>query len=380
MRYPPCNYTKILYHSFAKLPSRDVQWLWPGWLALGKLTLFEGDPGLGKSCLTLDLCARLSTGRKFPDSSKSAGPCKAIVLTAEDDVTDIVKPRLRAMNADLNQVFFLEGVADEHGEDAIRFPRHAQALHELLLKTGAKLVVIDPLVAYLEGVASHNDQSVRRVLALFRALAERHQCAFVLIRHLNKKEGQRSLYRGGGSIGFLAAVRCVWLAAADPKDSKVSVLAQVKNNLRALQTSLRYQIRGTEAEVAKLAWLGSCPLEATQLMGKTKTRGRPRTESERAEENLRYYLEEGPRTRSDILDFIKDQKISEKTLKRAKKSLGVRSVWVGTGPTKAIFWLLPKQVPHGVDEKDLVVLQTEEQEGDAIQLESEEWFRQLGRN
>ena len=103
----------VLYQCFANLRTRQTEWLWPGWLALGKLTILEGDPGLGKSFLTLDLCARLSTGRELPDGSTSAGPSSTIVLSAEDDVEDTIKPRLEAMSADMARCFFMDGVADE---------------------------------------------------------------------------------------------------------------------------------------------------------------------------------------------------------------------------------------------------------------------------
>jgi hypothetical protein len=379
MRYPPRTYSSLVYQRLADMRPRATQWLWPGWLALGKLALLEGDPGLGKSFLTLDLCARLSSGRDLPDGSPAVEPCNVIVLNAEDNVQDTVRPRLQAMDADLERIYFLEGVADEHGDDLLRFPRHALAIRELLAQTQAKLLVFDPLVAFLERrVAIHNDQCVRAALAILLALAEEKRCAILLVRHLNKTEKQRALYRGGGSIGFLAAVRCVWLAAADPKSPDFRVLIQLKNNLRALQPALAYQIADSAARGPSVAWLGPSALGLGQLLGPTKTRGRPRTESERAEENLRLFLEEAPRTRSEVLDFLQEQKISERTLRRAKQKLGIRSVWADTGRTRAIYWLLPGQVPPGVAADQLVALVTEKQESEALQAESQEWLRQLG--
>jgi RecA-family ATPase len=158
---------------------------------------------------------------------------------------DTVLPRLRAMKGNVERVYNLEGVVDKLGEDVLRFPQHALAIRDLMHVTQARLLVMDPVVSFLDkSVATHNDQSVRAALGLLAGMAAEERCAVLLVRHLNK-ERQRSLYRGGGSIGFLAAVRCAWLVAPDPRQAGVRVVAQVKNNLKALQPSLTYAI--TEA-------------------------------------------------------------------------------------------------------------------------------------
>jgi RecA-family ATPase len=127
-------------------------------------------------------------------------------------VPDTVRLRLLAFGADLDRVFNLEGIQDRHGDDVLRFPQHAQALCDIPAQTQAKLLVMDPFVAFLDkGVATYNHQSGRAVLRLLMGIVTEHQCAVLLVRHLNKEEGQRSLYRGGGSIGFVAGVRCAWL-------------------------------------------------------------------------------------------------------------------------------------------------------------------------
>src|SRR5438477_12129013 len=92
----------------SEIVARPVAWLWPGRLALGKLAMLDGDPGVGKSLVTLDLCARLSTGQPFPDGSSGPGPCNSLVLDAEDDGEDTVRPRLQALGADLDRVFVLD--------------------------------------------------------------------------------------------------------------------------------------------------------------------------------------------------------------------------------------------------------------------------------
>ena len=271
MRYPPTTYSSISYQRLSDMHSQAIQWLWQGWLALGKLAILEGDPGLGKSLVTLDLCARLTTGRTWPDAAAespkndpktgttpnmgtdplaskslspcSGTPCNVVILNAEDNMQDTVRPRLQALGGDSERVFHLAGVVDRKGEESIRFPAHALALRDLVQQTQAKLVVIDPFVSFLDrSVYAYLEQSVRGVLGLLKELAEEQQCAILLVRHLNKSDRQHALYRGGASIGFLAAVRCVWLVAADPQQPGRRVLAQLKNNLGALAPSLSFEI------------------------------------------------------------------------------------------------------------------------------------------
>jgi hypothetical protein len=152
---------------------------------------------------------------------------------------------------------------------------------------------------------------------------------------------------------------------------------QVKNNLKALQPSLAYQIVEPPNQEPKLTWLGLSPWRFNQLLGRTKKRGRPRMQSERAEENLKLFLEEAPRTRLEVREFVKDQQITDRTLARAKRTLGVRSVWVDVGKKKAVYWLLPGQLPEDVRADQLVPLETEQEELMAL---SEEGMAMLLRS
>src|SRR5215831_7577883 len=249
----------------SQLTPRPVSWLWPGRLALGKLAMFDGDPDLGKSLVTLDLCARLSTGRPFPDGSPSPGPANALVLNGEDSGEDTVRPRLHALGADLDRVFVYR--SDDAGCDGLlRLPRHWKQLDDFLTRTEARLLVIDPIMAFLDScVMTGNDQSLRQALYPLARLAESHTCAMLLVRHLNKRGGGRSLYRGGGSIAFQAACRSSWLVARDPHAPAQCVLAQVKNNLAPPQPSLAYCVQEQEHGPPLLAWLGPHPLTADQL-------------------------------------------------------------------------------------------------------------------
>jgi len=219
------------FRAASELTLRLVDWLWPGRLALGQLAILEGDPGLGKSFLALDLCARLSTGRPWPDDAPAAAPAACIYLNGEDSEEATVGPRLRALGADLSRVFLLDR---DDGElaSALSLPAQADALEQLVAHTHARLLVIDPVIHFIgPGVDISTNAGARRALAPLVALARRHACVVLLIRHLNKTEGRRALYRGLGAIGLVGACRSAWLVAEEAEKPARRVLAQVKNNL-----------------------------------------------------------------------------------------------------------------------------------------------------
>jgi hypothetical protein len=332
--------------SVSSLAPRPVAWLWPGRLALGKLELLDGDPGVGKSLVTLDLCARLSTGRHWPDGSPGPGASGALVLNAEDDESDTICPRLSALGADLARVFVLP-----HG-GRLRLPVHLETLARAVDQTAARLVVIDPVIAFLEArLHSGNDQSIRQALHPLAELAERFACAVLLIRHLSKGGRGRSLYRGYGSVGFLGACRSGWLIAPDPHTPGRRVLAQVKNNLAAPQPSLAFEVRAPAPGAVAVDWLGECAWAADQL---TAGPGLPAGgELPRARAFLEAALQAGPRTTRELWVEALGHGLSRRTLFRAKSDLGIRSEEVAVGGKRHTYWLLADQhLPDTIPAED----------------------------
>jgi hypothetical protein len=349
----------------SQLASRTIEWLWPGRLALGKLAILDGDPGLGKSLLALDVCARLSTGRPFPDEGRGPGPVPAIVLNGEDGAEDTIRPRLQALGADLARVFVLHRTL--HGaRDSLRFPANAQLLDRALERTGAQFVVIDPIMAFLEAtVATGSDPSVRQALLPLMRLAEKHRCAVLLVRHLNKDGGVQSIYRGGGSIGIIGACRSGWLVARDPHDPSRRVLAEVKNNLAALQSSLSFAIEAPDSGPATIAWLGPSPWTADQLVSAAARAPARAPARERARDFLVHALQDGPHTSRELWALAQEQRLARRTLRRAKLELGIRSVRVWADGKRLSYWLLPgQQLPASVP-------------ADAVPPDLEEWLAPL---
>jgi hypothetical protein len=330
------------------LPARALDWLWPQRLALGKMATLDGDPGLGKSLIALDLCARLSTGRPFPDGRVPPGPVASLVLNAEDGADDTIRPRLRALGADLDRVYVWDRFTDD-GEP-VRFPKHAARLDRALAATGARLVVLDPVTSFFDaGVNVNSDPSVRRALQPLDCIARERRCVLLFHRHLNKSGGHQALYRGGGSIGLVGACRSAWLVAPDPHDPARCVLAEVKNNLAGRQPSLVYALAGGEGEAPTLTWHGTSPLTAGQLLVAAAGAPPPILARERARAFLTGALEKAPRTSRERWPLAQRARLSKRTVKRAKADLGIRSVRVCADGKRLSYWLLPGQeLPGGL--------------------------------
>jgi hypothetical protein len=321
-----------------RIVAQPVSWLWPGRIPLGKLVLLDGNPDLGKSLLALDWCARLSSGRAFPDSEVSSGPASALVLSAEDAAGDTIVPRLDALGADLSRVFVWQG---EEEEWPWRFPGQAKRLEAALRKTGARLAVLDPFLAFIEeGVQYGSDPSMRQALRPLMHLAAKYQCAILLQRHLNKSGGSQALYRGLGSIAIMATCRCAMLVERDPQDASRCVLAQARHSLAGGKPSLSYQIRAGEGEQPTVTWLGRSSCSAKELLAAAGQKDKPR---DQAGEFLEELLAGGPRPVSEIRQAAKKARLSWRTVERAKKALDIRSQREYRQGEPVSYWLLEDQ-------------------------------------
>src|SRR5215204_3272622 len=301
----------------------EVEWLWPSWLALGKLALVDGDPGLGKSAMTLDLAARVSAGKGFPDGA-TCEPAGVVLLSAEDGLADTIRPRLDAAGADVNRVLALATVPDENGHDRLlSIPDDIPLIEKGIRRVKARLVVVDPLMAFLSGETnSHRDQDVRRALAPLAGLAERTGACVLVIRHLNKAPANNPLYRGGGSIGISGAARMAFVVGKDPQDENRRVVASTKNNLAKSPKSLMFTLEEAESRSVMVNWLGQSGVSAKDLLATPQDQEHADARSE-AVEFLADILADGPMPASDIIRDAEDAGIAEKTLRRAKKLLDV---------------------------------------------------------
>lgn len=324
----------------SELEVRPVEWLWPGRVPQGGLTVLAGEPGLGKSLLSIWLASGLSRG-EF-----GCKPAASLFLTAEDSREHTVLPRLVAARAKCERIVFPPPEKDGL-ERSISLPDDIGYLRQLVAKAGVRLIVFDPFVAYLPGkVNSWQDQSLRGALAPLAALAQEQQTAVLLVAHLNKGQSADPLRRLGGSIGLAAAARSVLLLARDPDDPEgitgpMRVLAQIKSNLGLLEPSLAFRIKpatlANDVKTASLEAAGASRFSAADLLALNETEARSKLSE--AEALLRAELEDGSRPVSELRAAASELGISPTTLDRAKKKLGVRSVkldfdrwgWVLTG-------------------------------------------------
>ena len=225
----------------ADIEPMQVTWFWKPYLARGKLCVLDGDPGTGKSFFTVDLAARLSRGGPMPDGQPLPRPCVTLLMNAEDDWADTVRPRVEAAGADLSRVFV---VGSQSGSDPHpTFPECYHDIVRLVAKYRADLLVIDPMMAYFPPRACANsDQRIRQALSQPAALAHDSHCAVLLVRHLSKAAGANAVYRGSGSIGILGSARTGLLLASHPDDPDLRVLAMTKTNLGPPAPSLGFRL------------------------------------------------------------------------------------------------------------------------------------------
>ena len=322
-----------------------VSWLWPGRIPLGKLTILDGDPGLGKSVLTIDLAARATRGMSMPFEEREPGedqePIGVVLLSAEDGLEDTIRPRLDAAGADVERVLSLDKVPDGDNDRLPVLPNDAPYIRIACRRMSARLVIIDPLTAFLGSETNtHKDQDVRRALHPLAKMAEETGAAVLVVRHLNKATGGNPLYRGGGSIGIIGAARSGLLVARDPDNPDRRILAATKCNLAKLSPSLAFDLGAAETGALRVGWIGESAHTAESLLAV------PRDDEERgtlqdAIEVLRSILAGGSVSVKDIRRDARKAGVADRTLDRAKAALGVTSHRLGFGPDAEWRWSLP---------------------------------------
>lgn len=334
------------------MPER-VDWLWQHKVALGKLTLLDGDPDLGKSLITLDLAARLSRGKAMPDGSHAfEGPAGTVLLSAEDGIADTIRPRLEAAGGDPDRIVALEGIVARKGSlPAMPSLEDLDAIEAAVHLVDAKLIVVDPIMAYLPtGVSAFKDQEVRRLLGPLVMLISRLNVALICVRHLNKDTNKPSLYRGGGTIGFAGAARSVMLVGKNPEDATQRILARQKGNLAPPWKSMVYELVAEfEAEQPHIRWhKETSNLTADDLL-RVRVPDSPETASllSEAVDFLKQTLADGQRQAMEVMAEAKKLNISQRTLERAKAFLEIRSLRLIVGDQAHWYWALAKSATQG---------------------------------
>jgi putative DNA primase/helicase len=334
--------------TLSSVQPKAVEWLWPGYLPLGKLSILEGDPGLGKSTLSIAIAAAVTRGYGLPGMATTA-PADVILITYEDDLADTIRPRLDAAGADLDRVhtFYLKETSSST-ERYLSLPRDIPELRSVVEEKQARYVIVDPLVAALSAETdSYKDADIRRVLAPLAQLAEDTRAALMGVRHLNKARGGRAIASGGGSIGIAAAARIVLALHPDPDSPEHGrVLAIVKSNLAKMAPSVAFALATQENGCARVAWAGTSNHSAETLTAlRSDENGETTGALREAEEWLAAQLEEGPMTRRDLQKAAQDAGHGWRTVERASERLKTSKQSKGFGRSKASVWSLPSFPP-----------------------------------
>ena len=292
---------------YSDVQATSVRWLWYPFIAVGKITLLQGDPGDGKSTMMMHLIAELSKGGTLPDGKTIGMPQRAIYQCSEDGISDTIKPRLEKCGADCRNVAFI------NEETYSGLTLDDERIRQAIIEFRPRLVVIDPIQAYL---GSDSDLQIagraRRLMQRLGMWASMYDCAIVLIGHLNKKEGTKGLYRSLGSIDVVAAARSVLQVERDAEKSDIRIVRQIKNSLAPSDGEIKFSITAEQG----FKWL-ECEI-------KPDPSAEPETpvfesKSEKAAYLIKKLLSGGDMRSREIYMRMSDEGISRRTAENTKK-------------------------------------------------------------
>lgn len=314
---------KIIKMSDVQL--QEIEWLWYPFIPYGKLTIIQGDPGDGKTTLVLNIAAKLSKGEGLDENMQIAEPINIIYQTAEDGLADTVKPRLELAGADCEKIM----VIDESDKSLSMID---ERLEEAIVKTGARLLILDPIQAYLGGGMDMNRANeARDMTKKLGALAEKTKCAIILIGHMNKAAGNKAAYRGMGSIDFFAVARSVLLVGRIEGEANTRAVVQIKNNLAAFGHAKAFELSESGFQ-----WLGDYEITVDEVLGGIAPKA---NKMEQAKKILRELAETQNAVQSnEVFELAEEHGISKRTMENAKKELGIKAKKINN----AWYWELDK--------------------------------------
>ena len=350
-----------------------LEWLWPSRIPIGKLTLFVGHPDVGKGMATIDIAARTSTGRDWPDGVNTIPPSQCIIVSSEDAAGDTLVPRLMAAEADLKKIAIHRLMKTKGGEDrAFSLDKDLPALRNNLEKhPNIKLVVIDPLFNHLGTLKGNVEQEMRSALTPLASLAEQFKVAIILVTHFNKNVAAEAIQRVGGAQAVVGSVRVAWLFAKSKDDEDQRSMISLKANITDAKSKggLDYDtvpvnviIDGKPTEVGRISWGKTTHQSAANAMS-TDPNNAGLTKIEKAKLWLTKFLASGePMQASHVQDAGLLAGFTPRTTQRASHEINVtRTRPVNPGPW---YWRLGGQ--------DCAEVVDEHEGADAADLSGEE--------
>lgn len=302
-----------IYEYFSSVEPKEVEWLWYPYIPYGKLTILQGDPGEGKSTVMLNLIATVTNGGIFPDGAVFDRPHPVIYQCTEDNAADTVKPRLLAAGAVCEKIAY---ILDEDEKLTLDDSR----IEDTLIRTGARLIVFDPIQSFLS--QDSDMQNVGRMRSLLKkvcAIAEKHRCAVVLIGHMNKGGANNQLYRGLGSIDIAAIARSVLMIVRDRENPELRYLFQIKSSLAPEGRPVSFLMNRQQGFI----WQEVCDLSIQDVIqNETVSDNGKRSQ---AAVLLMEMLMEQDMPSSEIFAELEKQGISRRTVQNAKKDAHIRA-------------------------------------------------------
>ena len=304
-----------------------VEWLWKPYLPFGKLSVLQGNPGEGKTYFAMHLAAACTNGKLLPNM-ESMEPFNVIYQTAEDGLGDTVKPRLIEAGADLDRVLVID-------DSDVQLTLSDERIEKAIIENNARLVIIDPIQAYLGAdVDMNRANEVRPIFMRLGQVAQRTGCAILLIGHLNKAAGMQSLQRGLGSIDIAAAVRSVMFIGKLKHDPTMRILTHEKSSLAPPGASLAFSL----GDEGGFRWVGEYDITADEMLSGIEPQRE--TKTQQAKDLICTLLAGGKQVLSEDIDKAAlERGIPGRTVRDAKRELGDALKSKIVEGRKKVFWM-----------------------------------------
>ena len=322
---PKKDSVKIIRMSDVELT--PVDWLWKPYLPFGKLSVLQGNPGEGKTYFAMHLAAACTNGKLLPNMERLE-PFNVIYQTAEDGLGDTVKPRLIEAGADLDRVLVID-------DSDVQLTLSDERIEKAIIENNAKLVIIDPIQAYLGAdVDMNRANEVRPIFMRLGQVAQRTGCAILLIGHLNKAAGMQSLQRGLGSIDIAAAVRSVMFIGKLKHDPTMRILTHEKSSLAPPGASLAFSL----GDEGGFRWVGEYDITADEMLSGIEPQRE--TKTQQAKDLICTLLAGGKQVLSEDIDKAAlERGIPGRTVRDAKRELGDALKSKIVEGRKKVFWM-----------------------------------------